>query len=122
MFRSHLPTPHLPTHHISPFTHHACPQPNVARKYRISSVTYAKLFPGSTPKFEQSLSKKMQLGTMSPRGKEAFHKLQKKTHKETKLRDQKEAREEKRMSKGGDEIKKKGRPSLSTDEKLSRKL
>lgn len=63
--------------------------------------------------------------SMSPRGKEAQEKQRKKETKETKLREKKEARDEKKQSKGGglDEGgKKRGRPSLSEQEKLSRKL
>uniref|UniRef100_A0A2P2HYB3 Bromodomain adjacent to zinc finger domain protein 1A n=1 Tax=Hirondellea gigas TaxID=1518452 RepID=A0A2P2HYB3_9CRUS len=95
---------------------------SVASKYNIKSAKYNDFFPGKVPLFTESKSKKMPL-YLSPRGKEAHERKQK---KEGKLRDKKEARDEKqRLSKGtnsADDLKKKGRPSMSEEEKLSRKL
>jgi hypothetical protein len=58
--------------------------------------------------------------SLSPRGHEAQLKRQKKEKKESSLREKKE---EKSKSNSDDNVnKKRGRPSLSGEEKLSRKL
>lgn len=94
-------------------------QSDVARKYKISSLSYSDLFPGPVPKFVESKSKKMPQ-CLSPRGKAAHMKTMKKESKESKLREKKEEKNNKNSS--DENPKKRGRPSLSNEEKLSRKL